>query len=204
MQLLVALVRARRRRQALDRLGGSTWLGGLRLHLNAAWHGTTLDRQLAEGVDPQNHRRPRTSGTEADWCSGRKRVADGLAGALRSAKDTTPGITAAVRPDARELLGARTVLMGLERRLRGSEAVTAESVAMFGVLLTDAASPLYRPSGPGELASRLRAAAAALELQTARQRIGRDGTREGRPPHPIPRRHCVAARRSSRRRIADE
>jgi hypothetical protein len=168
-QLLVGLGRARRRRQERDRLRGGTRLGGLRLHLNAAWHGTTLDRKLAEGVDPQASAVLALRARKLTGARGRKRVADGLAGALRSAKDTTSGITAAVRPDARELLDARTVLTALERRLRGSEAVAAEGVAMLGVLLTDAASPLYWPSGPGELASRLRAAAAAIELQTTRR-----------------------------------
>jgi hypothetical protein len=167
MQLLVGLVRARRRRRALERLRGRTRLGGL-LHLNAAWHSITLDRELAEGVDPQTSAVLELRARKLTRPRGRRLVADGLAGALRSATDTTPGITAAVRPDARELLEARIVLAVLERRLRGAEAVTAQGVAMLGVLLTDGASPLYRPSEPGQLASRLRAAAAALQPETTR------------------------------------
>jgi hypothetical protein len=177
-QLRFGFVRARDRREGLDRLRGGTRLGDLLLHLYAAWHSTTLDRELAGGVDPQTSAVLALRARKLTGPRGRKLVADGLAGALRRAKEYSPGITAALRPDARELLDARTVLAALDRRLRGSEAVTAQGVAMLGGLLTDAASPLYRPSGPGELASRLRAAAAALELQTTR----RDGTREGCPP----------------------
>jgi hypothetical protein len=184
IQLLVGFVRAGDRREALDRLRGDGRPAGLRLHLNAAWHSTVLDRELAEGVDPRTSAVLAVRARKLTAPRGRRRVADGLAGALRRAKDTTPGITAAVRPDARELLDARTVLTALERRLRGSEAVTAQGVAMLGVLLSDAASPLYRPSGRGVLASRLRAAAAALEPQTTRPGLRRDGRRQGCPPHP--------------------
>ena len=169
-QVLVGLIRARRRRRSLDPLRTGTRLGGLRLRLNAAWHSAALDHRLAEGVDPHTsavlaYRARKLTGPRA-----RKRVADGLARALHSAQDTRPGITAAVRPDARELLDARIALTAVERRLRSSEAVTAQGVAMLGLLLTDGASALYLPSGPGELASRLRAAAAALALQTSQRR----------------------------------
>ena len=179
-------------------------VGGLGVHLDAAWRSTTLDRKLAEGLDAQSSAVLALRARKLTGHRGRQRVADGLAGAICRAQDTTPGLTAAVRPDARELLDARTVLTALQRRLRGCDAVTAQGVALVQTLLTDAASPLYRPSGPGELASRLRAAAAALELQTTRQGIRRDGTREGRPPHPVPERHYVAERRSSCREVVDE
>jgi hypothetical protein len=204
-QLLVGLVRGRRRRRrALDCLHRGARAGGLRLHLTAAWHSVTLDRRLAEGVDPQTSAVLALRARKLTGPRGRKRVADGLAGAVRRAADTRPGITAAVRPDARSLLEARTVLAALERRLRGFEAVTAQGVAMLGVLLTDAASPLYRSSGPGELASRLRAAAAALEPSDHAAGMRRDGTRDGCAPHPVPKPDYVPERQSSRRQIADE
>jgi hypothetical protein len=139
------------------------------LHLKAAWHGITLDGKLAEGADPRTSAVLALRARKLTGPRGRKRVADGLAGARRRATDTAPGITAAIRPDARELLDARAVLAALERRLRGSEAVTAQGVAMLGALLTDAESPLYRPTERGELAGRLRAAAAALEPPTTRR-----------------------------------
>jgi hypothetical protein len=203
-QLLVGLIRARRRRRSLDPSRTGTPLVGLRLHLYAAWHSPALDHALAEGVDPHTSavlalRARKLTGTRA-----RKRVADGLAGALRSAQDTRPGITAAVRPDARELLDARIALTAVERRLRGSEAVTAQGVAMLGLLLTDAASPLYLPSGPGELASRLRAAAAALALQTSQRGCDATGHDSAVLDMSSPKRHYEAEWRTSGRQLADE
>ncbi|MBV8998793.1 MAG: hypothetical protein JO304_07020 [Solirubrobacterales bacterium] len=54
----------------------------------------------------------------------------------------------------------------MDRRLRGAEPVTAQGVALLESLLTDGTSPLYVPTEPGALGSRLRAAAAALEPTT--------------------------------------
>jgi hypothetical protein len=51
----------------------------------------------------------------------------------------------------------------MQRRLRGAEPVAARGVAMLGELLTEPTSPVYGSNDPGDLASRLRAAAAALE-----------------------------------------
>jgi len=184
VQLLVGIVRARC--EALDRLRRDTRLGGLRLHLIAVWRSTTLDRELAEGVDPQTSAVLALRAQKLTDPRGRKRIAEGLAGAVRRANDTTPGITAAVRPRARELLDAGTLLAALDRRLRGSGLISAQGVAMLRALLTDAASPLYQPSGPGELASRLRAAAAALDLQKTPRGMQRDRTREGGAPQPVP------------------
>ncbi len=133
------------------------------LHLNAALRSVTLDRELAAGVDPETNAALAVRARRLTGPRGRKLVVDGLAGALSRASDGTPGFTAAVRPQARELRESSAVLSALEARLRASEPVTARGVALLRVLLTDAASPLYQPSAPGELASRLRAAAAALE-----------------------------------------
>ena len=82
---------------------------------------------------------------------------------IRTATDTAPGFTAAVRPDRREVLAARTVIEALERRLRAPEPVSARGMAILGGLLTEGTSPLYRPDEAGDLGSQLRAAAAALE-----------------------------------------
>ena len=90
-------------------------------------------------------------------------LAEGLARAIRDAHATTPGFSAAVRPQRQEVLAARAVLGTLERRLRAPEPVTARGVALLQALLTEGTSPLYRPDEPGALGSQLRAAAAALE-----------------------------------------
>jgi hypothetical protein len=96
------------------------------------------------------------------------------AGLTRAADDAVAGphaFSAAVRPDAREVVAARVVLATLDRRLRASEPVSARGVALLESLLTDGISPLYRPTEPGALGSRLRAAAAALEPPAPRARV---------------------------------
>jgi hypothetical protein len=92
-----------------------------------------------------------------------RRIADGLARAVRAAESPRPGLSSAVRPHAGEVQAARTVLATVERRLRAAEPVTERGMAMLQALLTEPDSPLYRPSEPGDLGSRLRAAAAALD-----------------------------------------
>jgi len=132
------------------------------LHLLARWQAAALDRELAAGVHEQTsavlalRARKLTSGRR------RKHIAAGLSRALRSARYTGPSFTAAVRPRATELISAQPVVTSLASRLRSPEPVTAQGMAMLGALLTDPGSPLYQPTEPGTLASRLRTAAAAL------------------------------------------
>jgi hypothetical protein len=139
------------------------WCRRAHLALIARWRAGELDRQLAEGVSPS------ASALLAIRCRRltsrryRARIATGLARRVRDAEATTRGLTAAIRPDWREVVAARTVLATLDRRLRTPEPVSAQGMAMLGSLLTDGASPFYLPTEPGELGSRLRAAAAALE-----------------------------------------
>jgi len=98
----------------------------------------------------------------------RERVAGGLTRIVRDAEAEAGALSfsAAVRPHRSEVIAARTVLATLDRRLRGAEPVTAQGVALLESLLTDGTSPLYVPTEPGALGSRLRAAAAALEPTT--------------------------------------
>ncbi|MBV9421361.1 MAG: hypothetical protein JOZ98_00485 [Solirubrobacterales bacterium] len=131
--------------------------------LMAWWQAAALDRQLAAGTSPQANSVLAARARRITARRSRKRLADGLTGALRSARDGTPGFTAAIRPHAQEVLAARTVIAALDRRLRGPEPVTAHGTAMLLALMTEGTSPLYRPPEPGALGSHLRAAAAALE-----------------------------------------
>jgi hypothetical protein len=146
-----ATTRPRRRRHG--------WIGPA---LSARLHGWELDHQLAAGASP---RATAALQARARWITSprnRRRVADGLARARDSAQTARPGFTAAVRPRAREVIDASTVLASLDQCLRGGEPVAPAGMAMLGLLLTDCTSPLYQPAGAGELGSRLRAAAATL------------------------------------------
>lgn len=146
-----------------DRLGvcGGR-LEGVRLALIASWCATQLDRDLAAGARPGAGTLLAVHGQRITSRRGRARVADGLARAVRDAL-ASPGFGAAVPPNRREVLAARTMLAVLDRRLRAAEPVTERGVALLRRLLIDGAGPLYRCSEPGALGSRLRAAAAALE-----------------------------------------
>jgi hypothetical protein len=131
--------------------------------LIAAWRSAELDRQLAAGVEPQSSLLLALRARKLIGDRSRKRVADGLGRAHRSALRTTPGFTAAVQPNARELLTVQAVLAAIDRRLRSTAPVSAAGVAILQALLTDGASALYQECEPGALASQLRAAAAALD-----------------------------------------
>lgn len=144
------------------RRGGGLWRR-VRLALIAGWHAAELDRQLAAGVSPWESELLAIRSERLTGKRYRARMAAGLARVVRDADATTRGFTAAVRPDRREVIAARTVITTLDRRLRAAEPVSAQGVALLESLLTDGTSPLYRPTEPGALGSRLRAAAAALE-----------------------------------------
>ncbi len=155
----------------LPLLPGGGWCRRARLALITRWRAGELDRQLAEGASPGADALLAIRGRRLTSRRYRARVAAGLARAVRDADATTRGFSAAIRPDRREVVAARTVLATLDRRLRAPEPVSAQGIAMLESLLTDGASPLYLPTAPGELGSRLRAAAAALEPLARRHPI---------------------------------
>ena len=136
--------------------------GRLRLGLTVWWRGAELDRRLAAGEDPWGER-----------CTGPARAPDHRPRASRAPSPTAwpaccavprrrPGSARRWHRIAPEVLGQAAVIAAIERRLRAPEPVAAHGVAMLRLLLIDGNGPLYRPSEPGALGSRLRAAAAAL------------------------------------------
>jgi hypothetical protein len=148
----------------------SPWLRGrarvwqrTSLTLVARWQAGQLDRRLAAGASPSANALLAIHAERITGRRSRSRVAAGLARALRDAQAARPGFSAAVRPHRGEVVAARVVLETLERRLRAAEPVSPRGVALLRLLLTDGASPLYRPGESGTLGSDLRAAAAALE-----------------------------------------
>jgi hypothetical protein len=160
----------------LSLLPGGGWCRRARLALIAGWRAAELDRQLADGVSPSASALLAIRDRRLTSRRYRARVAGGLARAVRDAEATTRGFSAAIRPDRREVFAARTVLATLDRRLRAPDPVSAQGIAMLESLLTDGGSPLYLPTEPGALGSRLRAAAAALEPLAPRDpvRVGQE------------------------------
>ena len=135
----------------------------VRLGVIVRWQAARLDRDLAAGVGVRTSDAHALRAVRITARRRRASLAGGLARVLRSASDSRPRLTAAAVPDRRAVLAARPVIEALERRLRGPEPVAARGVAMLGELLTEPTSPVYRSDDPGDLASGLRAAAAALE-----------------------------------------
>ena len=135
----------------------------IRLALIACWRAGELDRELAAGTSPDASALLAIRSRRLTSRGHRARVAAGLSRAVRDAGAGPHGFGAAVRPDAREVVAARVVLARLDRRLRAAEPVSARGVALLESLLTDGTGPLYRPTEPGALGSRLRASAAVLE-----------------------------------------
>jgi len=144
------------------RRGAGRWRR-VRLAVIARWRAAELDRQLAAGGSPGAGGLLAIRAERLTSRRYRVRVAAGLTRVVRDAEAGTRGFSAAVRPDRREVIAARTVLATLNRRLCAAEAVSAQGVALLESLLTDGTSALYRPTEPGALGSELRAAAAALE-----------------------------------------
>jgi hypothetical protein len=126
-------------------------------------HRGELDRQLRAGVNPQASTALALRAERLTRRRSRTSLAHGLTRALGSAKHATPGLSAAVRPQAPELIAAGSVLTGLDRRLRDPEPVNPQGVALLRELLTDASSALYQPSKPDALLNRLRTVAVTLE-----------------------------------------
>lgn len=144
------------------RAAGGRWRR-LRLALIVRWHGAEIDRRLAAGEPPWTDDALALRARQITAPRSRERLAGGLAGALRSARNGAPGFTAAVRPHRADVLDAQALIGAIERRLREAGPVAAQGVAMISSLLIDGNGPLYRPGEPGTLGSRLRAAAAALQ-----------------------------------------
>jgi hypothetical protein len=152
------------RRSARRRVSrsGATRRPGLRLALSVWWRGAELDRRLAAGEDPWASDALTLRANRITAPRHRTRVANGLAGALSSARGSRTGFTAAVRPHAPDVLEAGVLIATIERRLRDPGPVAPRGVAIVRSLLVDGNSSLYQPDGAGTLGSRLRAAAAAL------------------------------------------
>jgi hypothetical protein len=152
------------------RSGGGGWRR-VRLLAAASWRAAELDGHLAAGANPGATALLAIRSRRLTSQRSRRRIAAGLTRAVRDAEATTRGFTAAIRPDPREVTAARPLLATLERRLRADEPVSPQGVALLESLLTDGSSPLYQPTEPGALGSRLRAAAAALDPHPRRDGI---------------------------------
>jgi hypothetical protein len=137
--------------------------GPIRATLKSWLRGWELDRQLAAGCSPETDAALAMRAHRITSRRSRRRLAGGLARALRAIEPGRPILTAAARPNLEEVRAARTVLASLERRLWAKQQIAPRGAAMLTLLLSDCTSPLYQPTEQGALGSVLRAAAIALE-----------------------------------------
>jgi hypothetical protein len=123
-----------------------------------------LDRKLLQGADPT--REPDLVARAGRVCSRprRERLAEGLERVLAEAEAPTASaaLTAAAPVARQDVRDAATLIRGLVRRLRSSEAVDPQGVLLVRKLLSDPASPLSGRSTDLSLKTALRQVNAAL------------------------------------------
>ena len=154
-----------------------------RLALIAGWHAGELDRQLAAGASPGATALLAIRGERLTSRRYRARIAAGLARAVRDAEGARRAASAQRfgRTGARwspPVPCSRPSIAGCVRPSRSAPRGSRCSSRCSPTVR----SPLYRPTEPGALGSRLRAAAAALE-PLARQPTRSASARRPRDEH---------------------
>jgi hypothetical protein len=129
--------------------------------LRARWQAPQLDKQLADGAQPETSVLLALRAQFLVRPSQRRRLARSLKRVVRTGQ-TSPHlpIRASVRHDA--VLEAHGDLRVLVERLLEMGPLDVQGVARVLVLLRDGAGPLYRSGSAGGLRSQLRAAMSAL------------------------------------------
>jgi hypothetical protein len=120
-----------------------------------------LDRDILEGADPR--RDPALERRGDALCARRKR--DKLAAALEAVvanAERGGGLSASAPIASDAVLGARTPLLDLARRLRSDAPVDPQGVLLARRLLSDPSSALNSRSGRDSLAAAIRNVSAAL------------------------------------------
>jgi hypothetical protein len=121
-----------------------------------------LDRELLAGANP--HRDPALERRSQRVCSPRKRekLAAALEAVVTKAERGGAGLSASAPVPREEVLGARTPLLDLARRLRSDAPVDPQGVLLARKLLSDPASALNSRAGTDALCAALRNVNAAL------------------------------------------
>jgi hypothetical protein len=129
------------------------------LKVRVLTHRDTLDRQLAQGVDPVTSK---ALALRAEQLVGRReRLATRVDGVVEAAAKPTFPFTAVVPVRRAEVRDCADDLVALARRLSDARPIDVQGVAMASILLSDGASPLY--AGDRSLRHAVRAARLALD-----------------------------------------
>lgn len=145
----------------LDHTGISSRHVGLLDRLITRWQAPQLDRELAEGAQPESSV---LLGLRAQFLvrpSERRRLARSLKRVVRTGQSSSHvPMRSSMRQDA--VLPAYGDLSALVQRLLEMGPIEAQGMARVLVLLRDGAGPLYRSGSSIDLRSQLRAAISAL------------------------------------------
>jgi hypothetical protein len=119
---------------------------GMRLRVRL--HRRRLDRELAQGLDPESWSDRALRARQLTNARTRRRIARGLRGVVASADRPSGPVLSAAPPACRTaVVPWREALLGLADRLQQPGLVNPCGVARALVLLTDGTGPLYNP-GP--------------------------------------------------------
>jgi hypothetical protein len=122
-----------------------------------------LDRRLLAGADPHRDSALEWRGKRLCSLRRRERLAAALEHVLAQAERRGDGSLSAAAPVAREdVLGARTPLLYVARRLRSDAPVDPQGILLLRKLLSDPASALNSQAGPEPLRAALRQVSTAL------------------------------------------
>jgi hypothetical protein len=146
----------------LDALCAELDRPALGVRVRVSTHRPSLDEELARGDSPVGSAALALRARQLVARRNRDRLARALARLVAYAEQpTSPG--EAIWVPHREILEARTALLGLSDRLRDARPVYARGVAMVSRLIQDGTGPAYTPGGGVALRRATAAAADALE-----------------------------------------
>jgi hypothetical protein len=139
------------------------------LLLRVLLHRSQLDRQLAEGVDPNQTPALSLRARQLQSMRLRRSLANGLKRDVEMTEGRRARDSAALPVNREEVIRARPLLLRIVERLRQPGAVSPRGVAMVRWLLSDAASPIFSPgwsgakTAPGALESQARTILAVFD-----------------------------------------
>lgn len=146
----------------LDALSEELDRPGLAVRIHVSTHRPSLDRELARGDDPLRSGALALRARQLASRRTRERLAAGLERLVELA-ERTPSQRQPVWIPRREILEARSQLIGLASRLRDTRPVYARGVAMVSRLIQDGTGPAFAANADGALRGAIAAAASALE-----------------------------------------
>lgn len=163
------------------RCAGYSWRPTLLLRV--LLHRSSLDRQLAEGIDPEQTGALSLRARQLQGMRLRRSLASSLTRDIVMTEGRPSRYDTALPINREEVIRARPLLLQLVERLRGTGSLSPRGVAMIRWMLTDGSSPIFAPGW-----SRAKSAPRALERHAQNVLAVFDGKTPDLPPGNRPRR----------------